>query len=143
MQCNLWSLTFLLRLAAVLSSLPRFLILATVVNPLADLLFQSSKLFTMWRVLAAMVMIAAINMKWGECIERMPFGGVWNLDGIVKTDGDLNIVVQVRELFSLCSILACSSAFIPPPTSRFSPAALVLWRYAATTLLKTFSCLLQ
>ncbi len=78
----------------------------------------------MWRILTAMVMGVAINLKWGECIDRQVIGGVFDLDGIAKTDGDPNLVVQVRELFSLCSNLACSSILYPRLmffTSRTGP----------------------
>ncbi len=73
-----------------------FLFLLLLFTLLQHLLFRSRKLLTMWRVIVAVVMVVAMNMKWGESIYRNPFGGVWNMDGIVKTDGDPNLVVQVK-----------------------------------------------
>ncbi len=87
----------------------------------------------MWQLHVATVMVVvAINMKWGECIDRKPFGGVWDLDDIVKTDSDPNLVVQVRELFSFCSNFACSSAFVFPPHVFHQPHwdfGGMLWQY--------------
>ncbi len=89
----------------------------------------------MWQlnVATVIVVVVAITTKWGECIDRKPFGGVWDLDDITKTDGDPNLVVQVRSLLTRLQQLCLFLSFYIP-TSCSSPATLVLWRYAATTL---------
>ncbi len=110
-----------------------FLFLLLLFTLLQHLLFRSRKLLTMWRVIVTVVMVVAINMKRGESIDRKPFGGVWDMDGVVKTDGDPNLVVQVRIILFLQQ--PCLFLSFYTPTSCFSPATLVLWRYAVTTLI--------